>query len=186
MSKHPPRIDLRRAAEALAPMEGVDTLAAFPRLLEATESQGADRAMHWQAHLSCVRQRPTSPAVLWLHLQVAVCLPLPCQRCLTPVDTLIEIDRHFRFVHDEATAEREDPDCEEDILVLSVPFDLSELVEDEVLLALPLSPRHEDCTLRTMPDMPNTKAAPGDDEEPHDNPHEEPPNPFGVLARWKQ
>jgi len=50
------------------------------------------------------------------------------------------VDRDFRFVPDEATAMAEDDEAEEDLLVLSGEFDLLALVEDELLMDLPLVP----------------------------------------------
>ena len=43
-----------------------------------------------------------------------------------------------------AIREAED-ECEEDLLVLSKQFDLRELLEDELLLELPLVPKHDVC-----------------------------------------
>jgi uncharacterized protein len=55
------------------------------------------------------------------------------------------VDRTFRFVSDEATAAAEDDQSEEDLLALSRSFDLPELVEDELLMELPVAPRHDVC-----------------------------------------
>ena len=38
-------------------------------------------------------------------LAVRATFPMTCQRCLAPVDVPLEVDREFRFVADEATAE---------------------------------------------------------------------------------
>ena len=70
---------------------------------------------------------------------------MECQRCLTPVDVPLDVERSFRFVADEATAEALDEECDEDLLALSREFDLRELIEDELLMALPVVPRHEEC-----------------------------------------
>jgi uncharacterized metal-binding protein YceD (DUF177 family) len=70
---------------------------------------------------------------------------MECQRCLTPVDVPLAVERSFRFVADEATAEALDDESEEDLLALSREFDLRELIEDELLMALPVVPRHDEC-----------------------------------------
>jgi uncharacterized protein len=62
---------------------------------------------------------------------------MECQRCLTPVDVPLDVERSFRFVADEATAEALDDECDEDLLALSREFDLRELIEDELLMACP-------------------------------------------------
>ena len=60
------------------------------------------------------------------------------------------------------------------MLVLTRALDLHELVEDELILALPLVPRHDAC--------PQPLAAPATAEEPL----AERPNPFAALAALKR
>ena len=67
-----------------------------------------------------------------------------------PVDVPLDVERSFRFVADEATAEALDEECDEDLLALGREFDLRELIEDELLMALPVVPRHESA-LRLFP-----------------------------------
>jgi uncharacterized protein len=91
------------------------------------------------------------------------------------VDVPVHIDRSFRFVESEAQAELEDDESSEDVLVLSQDFDLVGLIEDEVLMDLPVVPRHETCPvaiklLAADPDFEDTPAK---------------PNPFAVLAGLK-
>ena len=68
-----------------------------------------------------------------------------CQRCLQPFNTPVEVDRAFRFVPTEGEAEALDADSEDDVLALGTSFDLIGLIEDELLLAWPLVPRHVRC-----------------------------------------
>jgi uncharacterized protein len=58
---------------------------------------------------------------------------------------LLEVDRSLRFVADEASAAELDAEVEEDVLALTHTLDLKTLVEDELLLVLPVVPRHETC-----------------------------------------
>jgi uncharacterized protein len=51
----------------------------------------------------------------------------------------------LRFVGDEAQAEALDEHSDDDVLALSAALDLHALVEDELILALPLVPRHARC-----------------------------------------
>jgi len=104
----------------------------------------------------------------WLQLEAAVRLPQACQRCLEPMSVEISVNRWFRFVDDEATALAEDDDCEEDLLVASGEFNAYELLEDELLLALPLIVSHADC-------QPPASTALVDDL----------PHPFAALAGLK-
>ena len=80
------------------------------------------------------------------------------------------VDRALRFVDGEAQAEALDADSEDDVLALVPALDLRALVEDELLLAWPIVPRHEHCA------APAYRA--GDDEAPS-------ANPFSALASLK-
>jgi len=81
----------------------------------------------------------------WLNLKGGVDMPLVCQRCLGTVRVYVEFDRDFRFVPSEALAEVEDEESEEDVLVLSKSFDVLQLVEDELIMAMPPAPMHPTC-----------------------------------------
>ena len=83
-----------------------------------------------------------------LALSVSVTVQLACQRCLTPFSFDIRSESELVLAKDEAAAEEIDEslgDDEVDVIVGSKALDILVLVEDEVLLALPLSPRHEVC-----------------------------------------
>jgi uncharacterized protein len=84
-------------------------------------------------------------AQVWLSLTASATVALQCQRCLQPMDEAVHVDRHFRFVGDEAAAAALDEEIEDEVLELPRALDLRELVEDEMLLALPLVPRHAQC-----------------------------------------
>ncbi len=87
----------------------------------------------------------------------------------------LSVDRAFRFVADEATAMAEDDEAEEDLLVLGPAFDALALIEDELLMALPLVPRHPAC--------PQPLSGPEGLAEPP--PELARPNPFAVLSGLK-
>jgi uncharacterized protein len=57
----------------------------------------------------------------------------------------LKIDRRFFFVPGEDAAADLDADSEDDVLALTPSLDLHALVEDELLLALPIVPRHDQC-----------------------------------------
>ncbi len=82
------------------------------------------------------------PAEIWLHLAADVGLTLQCQRCLEGVAVDVKASRSFMFVHGEAQAAALDEQTEDDVLPITRSLDLIGLVEDELLLALPLVPRH--------------------------------------------
>jgi uncharacterized protein len=78
-----------------------------------------------------------------LRLSVIGSLQLLCQRCLDPIRVPIAIDAELRL----AESAREIAEAEDDIdRVLASPrMEIAGLVEDEVILALPMAPRHENC-----------------------------------------
>ena len=81
----------------------------------------------------------------WVFIEARCTLTLLCQRCLAPAALPVTTERWFRFVSDEATAAAEDDESEEDVLVLEPGFNLVQLVEDELLMAVPLVPMHGVC-----------------------------------------
>jgi uncharacterized protein len=85
------------------------------------------------------------------------------------------IEQDFRFVADEATALAEDDASEEDLLVLEDSFDLMALVEDELLMSLPLVPMHPTCLSEQAPTSKEEAAILAEAK----------PNPFAVLASLK-
>jgi uncharacterized protein len=82
---------------------------------------------------------------IWLHLTAHARVWRECQRCLEPVPLDLHLQRSLRFVADEATAEALDADSEDDVLALPRSLDLRDLVEEELLLSLPIVPMHESC-----------------------------------------
>lgn len=172
--KYPPILDIRQAAEAARRLSGQNKLSDFERLLAESQGLGAENALAWSAQVER-RQDDTGQSACWLRLTVEVSMPLICQRCLGRVDVAVQVEQEFRFVVNEEQAEQLDDESEEDLLVLSREFDLAGLIEDEVLLALPLVPRHEVC-----PSKPVLSAADADFESPQPS-----ANPFAVLAGLK-
>ena len=128
--------------------------------------------MDWKA-VGELRTALVGMGQVWLHLTVRASFPMECQRFLTPVDVPLTVDREFRFVADEATAEALDDESEEDLLALSREFDLHELIEDELLMALPVVPKHDECP------APVSLASSDEDFE---EANAEKPNPFAALA----
>jgi uncharacterized protein len=114
---------------------------------------------------------------VWLALTAEVALPLICQRCLGTVDLPVQFEREFRFVATEEIAEAQDEESEEDVLVLSRDFNLLELIEDELLMALPVVPKHTVC-----PGAVKLQVADSDFSEEG----VEKPNPFAVLGQLKK
>lgn len=171
----PTRLNLTALAQGEQVLAGHTPLAELARLAAEVPPEAAAPAdIRWQIRAES-RSRPGASDQLWLHLEARAEVPLSCQRCLAPALHTLDVDRWFRFVESEAVAEAEDDESEEDLLVLEPQFDLLALLEDELLMSLPLVPMHERC-----PSEPVFKA--GEDEAPA----LERPNPFAALAQLKK
>ncbi|MCB1979565.1 MAG: YceD family protein [Burkholderiaceae bacterium] len=170
----PDRLDVKAFVQASAHLAGHDSLLKYERLAQEAKGLHPDLRVDWEAR---GQLRPAAGGVgapqLWLHLRVHATFPMRCQRCLQAVDVPLDVDRWFRFVADEATAEALDDDSEEDLLALSRDFSLHELIEDELLMALPVVPRHEVC--------PSEVPMRSSDED-FEAANAERPNPFAALA----
>lgn len=168
-------LDARAFARSAGAMRGTASLPAFPRVAQDCVDGGISTLVRWSVD-GQVRAGADGAPQLMLHVQIDTTLFLTCQRCLEPVETAVAVDQWFRFVADEATADALDDESEEDLLVESAAFDLRELVEDELVLAMPLIPNHEVC-----PTMPRLSASdPGFDDATPTKAHA-----FAVLAKLK-
>lgn len=173
-SHDPRRLDVEALAKDGDVLEGRWPLLSLERLTEAAHADampGDADAVTWRAQGERRTVRGGLPQT-WLHLHAQAGLSLVCQRCLGPIQTPLDIQRSFLFVAGEQAAAEQDADSEDDVLALTHALDLRELVEDELLLALPLVPRHQVCP-HPLPL--------GTDEEPA----EQRPHPFAALAALK-
>lgn len=170
----PLRLDVALLARQGGELQGHWPLAGLPRLAEAVVDSAADTPVNWSAHGQAL-SRPGHTEELWLALRAEVDVGLACQRCLQTLAHRVAFDTRIRFVNGEDAAARLDAEIEEDVLALSRSLDLRELVEDELLLALPIVPRHEVC-----PDPVRPASAPGKATDEADAPAK---NPFAVLRQ---
>lgn len=169
-------LDIAAFAQGQQSLRGATPASAFPRLAGELQGDPATQTVDWQAQGQWQAQTGGAGQA-WLHLDVQATVALTCQRCLQPVDVALDVQRAFRFVKDEATAEAQDEESEEDVLVMSRAFDLQALIEDELLMDLPLVPRHEQCP-QPLPlaEEPDAAAAHAPQR----------PNPFAVLGQLRQ
>jgi len=170
---NPSHLDVAAFAKAQARLEGDTPLLQFERLSE-------DCLGELTGNVTWAAQGATQPTVsgkdeVWLHLEAHAQVPLTCQRCLTPVPVALEITQDFRFVADEETAMAEDDESDEDLLVMTDALDLMALIEDELLMALPLVPMHQACLSEQAPTSEEEKSILAEAK----------PNPFAVLASLK-
>ena len=91
------------------------------------------------------RRRPT------LSVDVSGVLHLQCQRCLGVLDYPLRISSTLLLVSPSGAA-AEDLEAEDaEWIEASTTLDVTELVEDEILLSLPYAPRHVDESCRRGP-----------------------------------
>jgi uncharacterized protein len=169
------RLNIPAFAAEGEPLIGNTLLQKMERLAQESSGLQPDLTIKWQARAEL---RPGAGAEddIWLHLTASSSIPLTCQRCMTPVDSPIEVDQWYRFVATEDIAMAEDDESEEDLLVLEPQFDLLAVLEDELIMALPVVPMHEACPV----------AVPMRAGEADAGVAEEKPNPFAVLAQLKK
>ncbi len=144
---------------------------------EAHEAQ-PESVVKWRA-LGELRERTGAEADVWLRLEANTRFALTCQRCMQAVLIPLEIDQWYRFVATEDIAMAQDDASEEDLLVMEPQFDLLALLEDELLMALPLVPMHEQCPENL------SQASQSLQKKDQDEPAEK-PNPFAVLVQLKK
>jgi len=101
-----------------------------------------------------------------LRLEISGLLQFVCQRCLEPMPHKVAVS--VELVLSENSREIEEADDEVDRVLATAEMDVAQLIEDEVILSLPIVPRHENCA--------GVAVAEREVRE----------SPFGVLGNWKR
>lgn len=190
----PRKLDMAAFIESGEPISGAVPLPDLTRLAEGL-AKDADVAslppVSWSATGRQVAQRVGGPQ-LWVDLEAQGEMAQECQRCLHAVVLPLRVQRSIRFVKDEAAAAELDAEGDDDVLALSRQFDLMDLIEDELIMALPIVPRHEQCPTDVAALMaedtevaPPGQTAPGTQSSPDETAGGR-PNPFAVLASLKK
>ena len=121
---------------------GFLTMTDMPRLAKEVSSVNPGDGFAWQMETH-FEDSPGSESRQILELALKGCLHLVCQRCLQDCAVNLDEKRRFVFVATEAEADNYPlEDEEQEPLVASQHFNLLETIEDEVLLSLPLIPKH--------------------------------------------
>jgi len=157
----PAVIDSLEFARSGQRMQGTVAVAQLPRLADSLFDTAGELRFAL-AGVTDARQRPR------LELKVEGEINLKCQRCLGPVAYPLAVASSLLVLGDSAggeTAKIGDLDA----VPAGQGVDVQALVEDEVLLAIPISPRHDEgqCSLAVAA------------------PKEHGASPFAVLAEWK-
>ncbi|MGA0735306.1 MAG: YceD family protein [Steroidobacteraceae bacterium] len=136
-------VDVERLADAGESRENDLPLASMPRL--APDLAMVEGTVHARIEFARERKQPVAD------IEVRARLPLRCQRCMQPM--WLDVDQQSRvwLVSDPTKVDRDEMGLEP-ILAPEGHIALRDLVEEELLLAVPLVPRHEDasdCTTGT-------------------------------------
>ena len=163
----PDKLDPWHAARSCQSLNGVLAAEVFSRIPAPGELVGPVQ----------VRLKFSAPDAnqvnidLWLQAKMA----WRCQRCLEPVEWLQTVSRALLVMEPAICQARDtaviEPGAEDELEVIPATrgelLSLKDLIEDELLLALPFAPRHEHCGQSlTVPD----------------SQQETKKNPFAVLA----
>ena len=178
---NPRRLDMKAFAQAGDSISGEVPLPGFARLAADVHPDGPTEhpPIRWKARGEMRASASGGSPDIWLQLEADALVSLTCQRCLAPVETPLVVDRWFRFVADEAAAEAQDDDCEEDLLALEPRPNLLDVLEDELLMELPLVPMHEVCPASVHVGSSASAERRDQDVSPRKN-------PFAALAKLKK
>lgn len=129
----PIEVDPWRFCKDAQSWETRSDVAAFPRLAHEFT----------QGTLFCrVVGRMDQRGSLSLRLTVSGEVELTCQRCLGSMPYGVEVERTLYLARNEAELERLDALPDSDAILPGETLSLVELIEDEVLLSLPLATMH--------------------------------------------
>jgi uncharacterized protein len=193
---NPRDLDIFEFARSGREAAGVVRVSQLPRMLNEVPAEAPDRdtAFTWQAEgftQQELQDDGTEGAQPWLRLAIHGSAWLTCQRCLAPYEQAFNADSTFRIVQTEEEADEFPLDDDEvEVIVGSRHFDLVDLIEEELLLALPLVPKHEVC-----PEIHESLASGADGAEGVDSVDDVPEqeiepeervNPFAALESLKK
>jgi len=169
----PEHIEPLRLARSHRLLSGQLPLKRMQRLIESIEDKSGDIDIDLKFDIDM-------NGVSMLEGQVCCSLQLRCQRCMQPMTFPIDVTFRLALVESEAEidalGEQYEPLLLEDDLV-----SIADIVEDELLLALPIVPRHAEDECQLI----NPAAEPVEQQATEPEPSRE-DNPFAVLAELQR
>lgn len=165
----PHQIDPFRLAEAGAQLSGNLPLRQFQRLRQILADDSGEIAVKLDFEVDELGV----PIVMG---NISASLQLACQRCLEAFDFPVDVDIALAWVKTTQAADKL-PLRYEPYVVEETPLLLNDVIEDELLLALPQIPMHEEA------DCPASKLLRR--QKKVTNEPEQKGNPFSVLAKLK-
>ena len=161
--------------------QGFFALDALPRVALEAATRSVDDGFAWAVNTFFDGVAGGQPR-LKMNLSLKGQMQLICQRCMQPCLVQIDESRQFVFLANEALADAfpmEDDALEP--LVMSSQFDLLGTIEDEILLSLPLIPKHPEGVCE-----PAALGSGADDTLNHGETAKKPDNPFNILKNMKK
>ena len=164
----PVHIDPIRLAETRRLLQGEVALAEMSRLVEALQDNDGNVSVSLEFGID-------EEGIRVMRGRVQGEVTLLCQRCLEPMRQQIDSEFSLGLVRNETEAD-ELPSYYEPLLLDGKPLFLRDVIEDEMLLALPIVPRHpaDECEARLE--------SSGTEKEQEDGKRD---NPFAGLAGLK-
>lgn len=164
-----PYLEPRKLADQGAELRFETRVSELPRLSDFGDSQDQPVSVH----LVFGREEDGARTI---NGTIETRLAMTCQRCLEAVDVSVNANVSLTMVWTEAQSKAL-ADGRDPYLVHDEKMPTAELLEEEILLALPPVAVHEQCP-SPLPDP-----SAGEAEESDSPPRE---NPFAVLAKLKQ
>jgi uncharacterized protein len=159
----PATVDAIRLADTGTRLAGEIPLQAMARLRgQCLDDQG-------EASVDLLFERSADRALRRIRGRINARVHVACQRCLEPMILMLEAEPSLLIVKADERAQLLTEDAE--LLVADKAVVLSELVEDELLLAMPMIPMHE---LSECPAAASLRTQ-----------QRSPANPFAVLDKLK-
>ena len=171
MSRHVPDfVNSTRATEGDFSITGLLAFSRMKRLLEVVNNP--EGIAEVELNFSVDGQRIAN-----VRGRVRADVSLTCQRCLEAMTVPIDVDVHLGIVASEDAAKRL-PEHYDPLVVHGEQLLIAEVVEDEIILALPAIPRHEpqECPAKEYIEKRQSGAGQSDEVST---------NPFAVLAQIK-
>ena len=175
------RLNLQEFARQQRVLEGWFAVPDLPRLassLMGTPTSLKSLRANWSLR-GFMRQRAGQLAQAVVELSVQAVLPMQCQRCLQGSMQEVHDTALLRLVEEEPELTMEELESEEEALCVRGATDIRSLVEDQLILALPLVPMHDVCPQPIVAEGLQNRAAEAQARGTRES-------PFAALARLKK
>lgn len=126
-------------------LEGILPVASMVRLKDGLASDAGNIAFRLTGYLN-------EEGEACLRCQISGTLKMLCQRCLEAMDFVLDIDSVLLLTSDAQLLQDDDPEAP-DRIQAQADLPVADLVEEEILLVLPMAPLHPvgECKARSKP-----------------------------------